>query len=495
MKQIISENILIYRHSYILIDIMSQDKEPKRSDVDKLRKILDNPDDPSIKKSITKDEKNLDSIAKRLSGESSKDKHLSASAVIGKDSTSLEPRVTIHDPEEKKSAKEPELQEFETVEDESPEEISAVKEQRVDAADLYEIEKVESSAEKFVEVKPKEDIEEFKELPEKPAENPVVKEEVEEPIHSNKQEELSDWEPIEEEPSPQDKESTPSPPEEELPSFEMISEELEEKVDTWEPIEEEPSPTEPATQPPSSEETFEAESAPVCHEPIKSRNEKKLERKAEKVIKKEEKKKQKELRKKQKEELRQAQIAQKTSSQTTQTENTEFQEDTPSNEFSTDTHLEVFNNLSSINEKTASLLYAAGFTTISQLQESSVEDLTKIKGINKKTAKRIKDEVGSNDVQPTTSFEFVGKKTDESAIKDEDPSEWESYTLTEESAGFVYKEYTLYCKQMNTKKGKTRVIHFFSKEKPEEGEPVSLPEGYKVALNKKTGLPYLKKKK
>lgn len=490
MKQIISENILIYRHSYIPIDIMSQDKDSKRSDIDKLRKILDNPDDPSIKKSITKEEKNLDSIAKRLSGESSKDKHLSGSAVIGKDSTSLEPRVTIHEPEEKKSAKEPELQEFEEVEDESPKETPAVKEQRFDATDLYEIEKVERSSEKFVEVKPKEDIEEFKELPEKPVENPIVKEEIEEPVHSNKQEELSDWEPIEEKPSPQEKESTSSPPEEELPSFEMISEETEEKVGTWEPIEEEASPTEPTTPSRTSEETSEAESPPVYHEPMKSRNEKKLERKAEKAIKKDEKKKQKELRKKQKEELRQARIAQKASSQVTETEKVEPQEDTPSNE-----HLEVFNNLSSVNEKTASILYAAGFTTVDQLQESSVEDLTKIKGINKKTATRIKDEVGSNDDQPTTSFEFVGKKTDESAIKDEEPSEWESYTLADESEGFVYKEYTLYCKQMNTKKGKTRVIHFFSKEKPDEGEPVSLPEGYKVAVNKKTGLPYLKKKK
>ena len=46
-----------------------------------------------------------------------------------------------------------------------------------------------------------------------------------------------------------------------------------------------------------------------------------------------------------------------------------------------------------------------------------------------------------------------------------------------------------------TTAGKKRTIHFFSKNKPDVGEPIQLPKGYEVKVNTKTGLPYLKKKK
>jgi hypothetical protein len=41
---------------------------------------------------------------------------------------------------------------------------------------------------------------------------------------------------------------------------------------------------------------------------------------------------------------------------------------------------------------------------------------------------------------------------------------------------------------------KKRVIHFFSKDEPEDSIPSSLPENYEVKINKKTGVPYIRKK-
>jgi len=60
--------------------------------------------------------------------------------------------------------------------------------------------------------------------------------------------------------------------------------------------------------------------------------------------------------------------------------------------------------------------------------------------------------------------------------------------------GYTYKKYTLYEKKVTTKKGNKRTIRFFSKEKPDDSKPIKLPKGYKVKENKKTGVPYIKKK-
>ena len=42
--------------------------------------------------------------------------------------------------------------------------------------------------------------------------------------------------------------------------------------------------------------------------------------------------------------------------------------------------------------------------------------------------------------------------------------------------------------------GRNQTIYFFSKRKPKSGTPCELPSGYVVGVNKRTGLPYLKKK-
>ncbi|MCD6473902.1 MAG: hypothetical protein J7K47_03240 [Thermoplasmata archaeon] len=58
------------------------------------------------------------------------------------------------------------------------------------------------------------------------------------------------------------------------------------------------------------------------------------------------------------------------------------------------------------------------------------------------------------------------------------------------------KEYTLYTRDVKLKGGKVQTIYFFSARKPKSGKPVDkLPRGYEVVENKRTGLPFLRKKK
>ena len=56
-----------------------------------------------------------------------------------------------------------------------------------------------------------------------------------------------------------------------------------------------------------------------------------------------------------------------------------------------------FNNLKSIDEETADILKSNGILTIKDLKDTSLKDLIKIKGINKKTVKTIKEDI---DKQP-----------------------------------------------------------------------------------------------
>jgi hypothetical protein len=59
----------------------------------------------------------------------------------------------------------------------------------------------------------------------------------------------------------------------------------------------------------------------------------------------------------------------------------------------------------------------------------------------------------------------------------------------------VYKhgDYTLYTRDVKLKGGKIQTIYFFSKREPNSGRVCDLPPGYKVGVNQRTGLPYLKK--
>jgi hypothetical protein len=61
----------------------------------------------------------------------------------------------------------------------------------------------------------------------------------------------------------------------------------------------------------------------------------------------------------------------------------------------------------------------------------------------------------------------------------------------------VYEKngYTLFAREQPLKrKGKTQTVYFFSKREPVVGVPVDVPDGYTVAIQAKTGVPYLKKR-
>jgi len=59
---------------------------------------------------------------------------------------------------------------------------------------------------------------------------------------------------------------------------------------------------------------------------------------------------------------------------------------------------------------------------------------------------------------------------------------------------FTHEGWTLYCRDVKLKGGKEQKIYFFSKRTPKSGTPCDKPNNYAVGVNKRTGLPYLKKK-
>ena len=168
---------------------------------------------------------------------------------------------------------------------------------------------------------------------------------------------------------------------------------------------------------------------------------------------------------------------------------------------------DVFKNISSVDEKIAKLLRENGINSIYDLRNTTVKELTKIKGIKRKIAKQIKKEVEkfsadkyAEEILPKESPKDSFERGENPFIKEEE--EWESFdedkisdSELREIKGFRHGDYTLYAIEIDTKSGKKRTVRFFSKAEPEEGEPIELPKGYKVEKNKKTGVPYLKKKK
>lgn len=83
--------------------------------------------------------------------------------------------------------------------------------------------------------------------------------------------------------------------------------------------------------------------------------------------------------------------------------------------------------------------------------------------------------------------EIIGP--DEIPVEEELP-EWESINEKPYQRG----EYTLYTKEAVLRGDRKQRIYFFSKKDQEDAIAIPLPEGFRVGINKKTGLPYLKKK-
>jgi hypothetical protein len=60
---------------------------------------------------------------------------------------------------------------------------------------------------------------------------------------------------------------------------------------------------------------------------------------------------------------------------------------------------------------------------------------------------------------------------------------------------FEKNGYTLYARQQPVRGNQEQTIYFFSKRKPVVGESVdSVPEGYIVSVDRKSGVPYLNKR-
>ncbi len=162
-----------------------------------------------------------------------------------------------------------------------------------------------------------------------------------------------------------------------------------------------------------------------------------------------------------------------------------------------------FNGIESIDEKTAELLYKNGYFSIENIRDATIDDIVQIRGIKRKLAKQIKKEI-EDQITETDTSEFIpaNQKTTKKKEKRtlQDSAEWESSTTkvkTQKSSAFdvcTYKEYTLYQRETKTPNGKRSTLHFFTKNKSDKGHPSPLPKGYRIALNKKTGVPYLKKR-
>jgi len=59
---------------------------------------------------------------------------------------------------------------------------------------------------------------------------------------------------------------------------------------------------------------------------------------------------------------------------------------------------------------------------------------------------------------------------------------------------YKHEGWTLYTRNVKLKGGRNQTIYFFSKRSPKSGTPCDLPNGYTVGVNRRTGLPYLKKR-
>ena len=164
----------------------------------------------------------------------------------------------------------------------------------------------------------------------------------------------------------------------------------------------------------------------------------------------------------------------------------------------------VFKEIKSIDDKINALLIENGIDTIKKLNDSSIKELIKIKGLQKKIAKQIKKEVELNiKINNSKVEESYENIEDNPYIKHEDVqieelTEWESIDskkqINKESIfyGYMYNDYTLYEKEIITKSGSKRQVRFFSKDETEDSKPIDIPDGYEVDENK-SGEPYLRK--
>jgi hypothetical protein len=456
----------------------------------KLRKIIDNPSDPDNKKLVS-DDKCLDSVRRRLAGEASKSqpRYNRGFDSSWRTSSSLEPRVVVHT---KEAPYAPVVipRDVEVVQPIVHEKPSLTEDDFFSSEDLYEIEKVDVLIPEFLEVTPKE----VTKIP--PETNMMMKREQPAVFDQN----LPEWEPVEDVPQKEQSVRHEEPIVDSIPEFE--------RVDTHITLGE------------ITEKTSECTSLPTEITPTQPSEKqlRKLAKKQERVAKKAEKQKEKEAKRQKKLELQKLkqdaqekeQEAQRVAQEQQKTQLTveeEHPKPEPVPEIASPpltVALDAFHGIESIDEKTAQLLYQHGYFSIENLHDATVNDLVQIQGMKRKLAKKIKKDVEQKTiVEPEKEFVPLKEKISSKKIKEEpdDLTEWESYHVDERTEAplkatvCTHKGYTLYKKTTRRIGGKKTTIHFFTKEKPKSGQPAPLPEGYRIAINKRTRVPYLKKKK
>jgi len=479
---------------------MSREKKSQVDDFTKLRRILDNSSDPSLRYLITKDDYALESVRRRLCGDLYETQPRTDR--FFPESKSLEPRVSIHS----KTAISPRfmtppptieppkpLAEFELV-------STSIQTKPIPASDvifadeeLFEVEKIDRRIPEFLEVTPRQTILE-------PEEQDVVMHDEEISLEESN---LPEWQPVEEEQTEEAIESSETPAVADVPEFERIS---------ITPIPEDEKPIEWGTSRTKEEQIVHTmDGIPV--EPAEPSFQK-LSKREERAAKKAQRKKERETKKLQKFELKRLK-KEKRKEQLTAEEvkpNLQPAEEPPLEaetiEITKAPQINVdynnFKGIESIDEKTAELLYKNGYFSIENIKDASLDDLVQIRGMKRKLAKQIKKEI-EQQIPETNTSEFipitqkVTKKKEKKKI--EDSGEWESSSSKEKTQHSTslkictYKEYTLYKRDIRKPDGQRSTIHFFTKSKSSKGHPSTLPEGYRIAINKKTGVPFVKKKR
>jgi hypothetical protein len=484
---------------------MSRGKKTQVDDLTKLRRILDTPSDPSLKNLITKNEPALESVRRRLLGDLFVTKPWNHHVVRSTDSSrflsstdSLEPRVTIRPiatlspsvitslPSIERYAP---LPEFQLVPPTPPLTITSPKMTFV-SEDLFEVEHINRCIPEFLEIIPKQPFQE--------PQNMALTMHDQETSHHGAP--LPEWQPVSEEQAVESKEPPQTFPVEDIPEFERVdtietveeqkSSEAETRLQKEEPIEP-PVVFIPVAPPESAGQEFSRQQKRAAR---KARKQK--ERDARRQQKLEMKRLKQEKREQEREAKRAAKHPEKPSTQT---------------EFTNVTEIPViqvdynnFTGIKSIDDTTAELLYKHGYFSIENLRDATVDDLTQIPRINRKLARQIKTEIDEKGIETETP-EFIPKKHKKTKKKEKKKparsTEWEpsvSQVKKQKKPSpsiCTYKEYTLYRRKTKRRDGKKSAFHYFAKKKSYKGSPAPLPEGYHIVVNKKNGVPYLKKKR
>jgi hypothetical protein len=485
---------------------MSHGKRSQVDDVTKLRKILDNPSDSTLNALISKDEMLLESVRRRLKGDSLKT--LMRTHTFPQRNSSLEPRVVVR-PKivstprlmTTRPAYEPttSLPEFTFVSSSSTEASTSTEEIKQINEELFEVEHVKRINPDFIEVISKEQHGTLNDA------SSVISDQAQ--IESTA---LPEWQPIQNTQSadaiePDEQRAGENIQEFDQPNNTMMVHNGDDKryteayplneVSSKPPVEFLPiEPQEPLLTEFSKRQIREAKK----EQKKKDREAKRLKKLERQKIK---------IEQREKEKARKQSLFEESLSTQSQDEPESNEETQPNMEIPYNAiEYNAFKGMSSIDEKTAELLYKNGYFSIDNLREATIDDLVQIRGIKRKLAKQIKKEIEQSTKETEIDdSEFITAKPRKAKKKvhtaPKDTTEWELYPVKshgkKESTNtpFIYNGYTLYRLKTNEHRGKQKTIHFFSKKKPHNGQITKLPEGYKTAVNKKTGIPYLKKKR